>query len=97
MSARIFGAEEALNLGLVGRVAPPDELAAAVEAEARAYLAVAPGAVAAAKALARRLTSRIDDAVIEETIRRLADTWETPEAKEGIRAFLEKRKPSWNA
>jgi methylglutaconyl-CoA hydratase len=95
MSGRIFGAEEALRLGLVGAVVPPADLAAAADAEARAYLAAAPAAVAAAKALARRLTSRIDDAMIEDTIRRLADTWETPEAHEGISAFLEKRKPGW--
>lgn len=96
MSGRIFGAEEAQRLGLVGAIVPPAELAAAVEAEARAYLASAPAAVAAAKALARSLTNRIDDAVIDDTIRRLADTWETPEAQEGIGAFFDKRKPSWN-
>lgn len=96
MSARIFGAEEAQRLGLVGAVVEPAELAAATQAEARTYLAAAPAAVAAAKALARRLTSRIDDTVIEDTIRRLADTWETPEAQEGITAFFDKRKPSWN-
>lgn len=95
MSARIFGAEEAQRLGLVGSVVAPAELPAAVEAEARAYLAAAPGAVAAAKALVGRLTNRIDEAVIEDTIRRLADTWEGPEAHEGISAFFEKRRPDW--
>jgi methylglutaconyl-CoA hydratase len=38
---------------------------------------------------------RITDAVIEATIERLADSWETAEAQEGISAFLEKREPSW--
>ena len=33
--------------------------------------------------------------LIEMTLTRLADTWETPEAAEGIAAFLEKRKASW--
>jgi methylglutaconyl-CoA hydratase len=97
MSARIFGADEAQRLGLVGSVVAPADLAATTQAEARAYLAAAPAAIAAAKALARRLTNRIDDSIIEDTISRLADTWETAEAKEGIAAFFDKRKPSWNA
>lgn len=95
MSARLFGAEEAQRLGLVGAVVAPADLDAAVAAEAKAYLGTAPDAVAAAKALLKRLTSTIDDAVIEDTISRLADTWERPEAAEGITAFFEKRKPRW--
>lgn len=94
-SARIIGAAEAERLGLVARVVAPADLDAAVEAEVAPYLDVAPGAVAAAKALARRLGPPIDAAVIEDTISRLADTWEAPEAREGISAFLEKREPAW--
>jgi len=59
------------------------------------YLLAAPSAVAAAKALARSLGPVIDDTVIDRTIEALADTWETPAAKEGISAFFEKRKASW--
>jgi len=95
MSSRIFGAEEARTLGLVARVVPAGELDAAVEAEVAPYLSAAPGAVAAAKALARRLGPVIDDYVIDETIRRLADAWETEEAAHGIEAFLSKTKPRW--
>lgn len=95
MSARLFSAEEACSLGLVSRAVPADALDAAVEAEIEPYLAAAPGAVAAAKALARALSPRIDDAVIEHTVGRLADAWEQPEAQEGVAAFFEKRKPSW--
>lgn len=94
-SSRIFGAEEAKDLGLVQRIAKPDDLDAAVEAEAAPYLAVAPGAVAAAKRLARSLGPRIDEAVIEATIAALADVWETEEAREGLRAFFEKRPAPW--
>jgi methylglutaconyl-CoA hydratase len=67
----------------------------AVEAEIKPYLQVAPGAVGRSKALARSLGMPITDAVIEATIERLADTWETAEAREGISAFLEKREPWW--
>ena len=55
----------------------------------------APGAVGAAKALARALGPRIDQAVIDETIRRLADTWEGTEAAAGIAAFFAKRPAQW--
>ncbi len=95
MSARVFDAHEAQALGLVKSVVSADQVDAAVEAEVAPYLAVAPGAVGRAKALARMLGPRIDDAVIDATIVALADAWESEEAIEGIAAFLEKRKASW--
>ena len=94
-SGRVFDAAEAVLLGLVTRAVAPEALDAAVEAEIAPYFAAAPAAVAAAKALARSLGPRIDAAVIEATIARLADTWETPEAQEGVTAFLEKRPAAW--
>ncbi|MBS8262061.1 crotonase/enoyl-CoA hydratase family protein [Roseibium polysiphoniae] len=95
MSARLFGAEEARDLDLVAKVVEPGDLDAAIETEIKPYLGAAPAAVAASKALARSLGSVISDAEIDDTIRRLADTWETPEAQEGISAFFDKRKPNW--
>lgn len=94
-SGRRFDAEEARGLGLVNRVVAPEALDAAVEEEVAPYLAAAPAAVAAAKRLARSLGPPIDAAVIERTIGLLADAWETPEAKAGITAFLEKRPAPW--
>jgi methylglutaconyl-CoA hydratase len=95
MSARIFDAVEAKNLGIVADVVAPDAIDAAVEAQITPYLSVAPKAVGEAKALARFLGPQIDAAVIDETINRLADIWETEEAKEGIDAFLSKRDARW--
>ncbi|WP_170528003.1 crotonase/enoyl-CoA hydratase family protein [Ruegeria arenilitoris] len=97
MSARLFDAAEAVELGLLARAVPADELGAAIEAEVQPYLSCAPGAVASAKALVRDLGPRIDAAVIDHTIRALVDRWETDEAHEGISAFFDKRKPSWNS
>lgn len=94
-SARIFEAEEAVRLGLVARAVPPDELDAAVEAEIAPYLAAAPGAVAASKALLFRLRPVADDATIAMTAGLLADQWETEEAAQGIAAFLERRPMPW--
>lgn len=95
MSARLFDAAEACELGLLARVVPAEELDAAVEAEIAPYLACAPGAVAASKRLARSLGPAIDDEVIERTVTALADAWEEAEAHEGVAAFFEKRKPGW--
>ncbi len=95
MSARIFEAAEAKVLGLVAKSVIPEHLDLAIEAEVKPYLKAAPSAVAAAKALARSLGPVIDDAVIERTVVALADTWETPAAKEGVSAFFEKRNPVW--
>ena len=97
MSARLFGAAEARELDLAARVVSEAELDQAIEQEIKPYLGAAPAAVAASKALARSLGTPITDAVIDDTIRRLADTWETPAAHEGISAFFEKRKPDWVA
>ncbi len=95
LSARLFDAAEAQALGLVTRIAPAGGLDAAVEAELAPYFAAAPAAVTAAKRLARSLGPRIDAEVIEATVARLADTWETPEAQAGVAAFLAKRPPPW--
>ncbi len=95
MSSRLFGADEAQNLGLIAKVVTSDDLDSAVEAEIAPYLSAAPEAVARTKALVRSLGPVIDDDVIAGTINRLADTWETDEAREGLVAFFDKTKPSW--
>ncbi|WP_341486554.1 crotonase/enoyl-CoA hydratase family protein [Pararhizobium sp. A13] len=95
MSGRIIDAHEALAAGLLTRVVPAVKLDAAIEAEMAPYLQVAPGAVGRSKALARSLGMPITEAIIAATIERLADIWETAEAREGISAFLERREPSW--
>jgi len=95
MSARLFGAEEAVDLGILARVVPAADLDAAIEAEVIPYLSCAPEAVGAAKALVRDLGPKIDDAVIDHTIAALVDRWEGSEAPEGIAAFFAKEKPSW--
>jgi methylglutaconyl-CoA hydratase len=96
-SARLFGAEEAVRLGLLAKAVPEGDLDAAVEAEVAPYLACAPGAVAEAKALVRALGPRIDDAVLDMSVAALVRCWEGEEAPEGIGAFFEKRAPAWKA
>jgi methylglutaconyl-CoA hydratase len=95
MSGRLFGAEEAVDLGILAKAVAVEDLDAAVEAEVVPYLSCAPGAVAAAKQLARDLGPRIDADVVAHTIAALSARWETEEAAEGIGAFFDKRKAAW--
>jgi len=95
MSSRLFDADEAVTMGLLARAVAPDALDAAVEAEVKPYLACAPGAVAAAKALTLRLGSAPAAEDIAHSIRELVTRWEGDEAAEGIAAFFAKRKPAW--
>ncbi|MBL4917367.1 crotonase/enoyl-CoA hydratase family protein [Szabonella alba] len=95
MSARLFDAEEAVQLGLLARAVPADDLAAAVEAEVIPYLSCAPGAVAEAKALIRDLGGLSAEAAIDHSVWALVARWQGDEAAEGIAAFFAKRKPGW--
>lgn len=96
LTADRFDAEDARRIGLVHLVCGPDELDANVAAIAALLLANSPTALAAAKELVFHVADRpIDDVLIEETAQRIAKARATAEAKEGIAAFLEKRKPSW--
>ena len=95
MSARLFDAAEAVRLGLLARAVPADDLDAAIEAEVKPYLACAPGAVAAAKALALKLGGGVTEEAVEHSIAQLVARWEGDEAGEGIDAFFARRKPAW--
>ena len=97
MSARLFGAAEAVDLGLLARAVPAADLDAAIEAEVVPYLSCAPGAVAAAKALALDLGGAATQDAVGLSIEALAARWETEEAEEGIAAFFDKRKARWMA
>ena len=94
-SARIFAADEAVQLNLLSRIVWPDDLDAAIEAEVLPYLSCAPGAVAEAKALIRILAPMPTPEHIEASIAALVARWESPEAKAGISAFFAKEKPGW--
>jgi len=97
MNSRLFAASEAQELGLIAKLAAPEALSDAVEAEVTPYLSCAPGAVAAAKAFARSLGSRIDSEVIDHSIAQLVAQWKTEEAQAGIAAFFDKSPPPWAA
>ncbi len=91
-------AVEAARLGLVHEVVPADQLDGAVAALLQELLKGGPQALAAAKRLAQDLALRpIDAALIDDTAGRIAALRATPEAREGVAAFLAKRSPDWLA
>jgi methylglutaconyl-CoA hydratase len=97
-TAERISAERALALGLAHEVAAPEALDATVQTLLDALQAGGSGAQAAATDLIRAVANRpIDDALVEDTAQRIARLRATPEAREGLAAFLEKRAPSWVA
>ena len=91
-----FSAQEAVHLGLLHRSVPDSELDEAVNEEVKAVLRCAPEAVKAAKDLIGAVRGREPEGVKEDNAERLARTWETESCREGIAAFLDKRKPTWH-
>jgi methylglutaconyl-CoA hydratase len=90
-----FSAARAREIGLVHSVVPENELDAAVTAYVREFLAAGPEALAAAKALMRDVWGRSVEDARQITANALAARRVSAEGQEGLKAFLEKRKPSW--
>ncbi|HEX2494000.1 MAG TPA: enoyl-CoA hydratase-related protein [Steroidobacter sp.] len=96
LTAASVDAAEAQRLRLLHRACAPQELDARVEEEVALILRGGPNALSTAKRLLRRVTQLSDrEALSEETARLLARLRVSPEGKEGLSAFLEKRKASW--
>lgn len=95
-SAEMFGADVALQIGLLHQVVAADMLDDAVQRQIDLLLKAGPIATASAKALVRDAAYRSDrdalDAANADLIARLRIS---PEGQEGITAFLEKRPPAW--
>jgi methylglutaconyl-CoA hydratase len=91
-----FTAAHALSIGLVHRVVGRDDLAAAVDERVRELLHAAPGAVAAAKDLVRSVSGLPNDGVRDLVCERIAERRASEEGQEGLKAFLEKRRPGWD-
>jgi len=92
-----FEAARAQEIGLVRQAVPEADLDAAVEGRVAALLEAGPRAQAEAKALIREVAWRRPEDVQRYTVERIADLRVSAEGQEGMRAFLEKRKPGWMA
>ncbi|MDI4658399.1 enoyl-CoA hydratase/isomerase family protein [Xanthobacter autotrophicus] len=97
LTAERFSAATALALGLVHEVVPAEELDAAIARHLKALKAASPGAMAATKALVAAVDRPFDQTVMQDTARRIADQRASADGREGVSAFLEKRKPTWGA
>ena len=95
MTGRLFDAEEAWRLGLVNEVVPPEELAQRVQALADVLLANSPKSLEATKRLMAAQNRAWLDAATEAALVASAQARMTADFREGIAAFLEKRKPVW--
>ena len=74
---------------------PADELDAAIARHLKALKGASPAALKATKDLIRAVDRPLDDGVIADTARRIADIRASADGKEGVTAFLEKRKAQW--
>ena len=97
LTAEAFTAAEARRIGLVHEVCKADQLPIVVAQVIDTLVACGPNALAAAKDLIWRVGSgAVDAAMIADTARRIAEIRVSPEGREGIASFLEKRKPQWH-
>ena len=96
LTAEIFNAEEAYRIGMLSALVPAAELDATIDGLVKHLLAGGPEAHAKIKELIRAVAHRpVDDALTADTAKRIAEVRSSPEGKEGIASFLEKRKASW--
>lgn len=96
LTAERFSAAAALRTGLVHSLVPMAALDASVNALLGHLLAASPAAIAASKELIRSVArGPIDQDMIADTAVRIAVARASADGKEGVRSFLEKRKPSW--
>jgi methylglutaconyl-CoA hydratase len=96
LTAERFSAAEAFRIGLVHDIVPAAELDRRINELLGALLTAGPRAQLECKALIRGVAHRpIDDVIVNGTAEHIAAVRASPEAREGIAAFLGKRKPAW--
>jgi len=86
---------EAKELGLVNEIVPPDKLMERVNELAEVIIAASPSSVTRAKRLLVSAAADSLDAELERAVLENAHIRHTPDFKEGVASFLEKRKPIW--
>ncbi len=97
LTAEVFGAEEAYRIGLLSALVPDQEIDVFIDSLLAHLLAGGPAAHVRIKELIGAVAGRpIDASLKADTARRIAEIRASPEGREGIASFLEKRKPSWS-
>jgi methylglutaconyl-CoA hydratase len=96
LTAEVFEADEALRTGMLSLLVASSQIDTAIETLVSHLLAGGPEAHAKIKDLIRAVAGRpVDDSLVADTAKRIAEIRVSPEGKEGIASFLEKRKASW--
>ena len=96
LTAEVFDAQEAFRIGMLSILAAREELDNVISSLVEHLLAGGPEAHAKIKALIRAVAGRRpDDALVGETAGQIAEIRGSAEGREGIAAFLEKRKAAW--
>lgn len=96
-TARKVEAAEALELGLVSKVVPHDDLLAEARAMAKLIVQNAPTSVAMSKALLNKSEYATFDQIVEYEILAQTVAFVSPDYMEGVMAFREKRKPAFSS
>lgn len=95
VTANVIDASEAYRIGMVDVLVPDGEVGSALERELTTLHRAAPRAVTAVKAVVLSSTESPLEQVLDDSARALMELLRGPEAREGIAAFLDKRRPSW--
>jgi methylglutaconyl-CoA hydratase len=98
LTAERFSAQEALRLGLVHEVVSADQLDTKVSEITQALVKNSPNAVKVCKKLLQDVAyEAIGQPLVAKTVEGIADIRSSAEGREGVSAFLSKRRPSWLA
>jgi len=97
LSGARFSAKRACEIGLVHELASESEMDEVVDRHVELFKRAAPSAIAVAKRLLRDIHGRRPGDVMALTVDAIANQRVSAEGQEGMKAFLEKRKPAWGS
>ncbi|MEZ5647610.1 MAG: enoyl-CoA hydratase/isomerase family protein [Alphaproteobacteria bacterium] len=95
LTAEKFSADEAYRIGFIHKIVTAENLEEEVDKIIDLLLLGGPQALVAAKQLVSDIGVALDQNLIDATAQKISEIRKTPEGREGVGAFLEKRKPTW--